>query len=416
MRKSRLPLRRTLRALTALTLVAGLILAGCAALVAAPTPTLTPPTLSPAPTSSPTITRVPTLTPYPTVARQPARPWPTPRFTPVTAVPEALNGIQISPEVRLLVLMGSDQPAPFAGRSESIMLVFYHPRLVKAAVLSIPPDLLVNIPGYTMQRLSSAYSVGGFDGLADTIQFNFGVRPQEFLLVNSDAFAGFIEQLGGLQVTLLRDYPEACNGIPAGLVDLSPEQVRCYVSFRLRNNELDRMLRQQEILQQLFQRVVGGGDVVRVPGWYNAYRNHVQTNLSAGDVTGAIPLLLRLADPGRIGYFTLSGEALRSWNLPTTLGPMVFLPVEAGVRSKIQEVVDYVSQPAPFTDTVLTLEYMLTVSPTASMTPIPSSTPTETPAPTGTPVPSETPTPTDTLTPSLTPSETGYVTRTPTPG
>ncbi len=40
-------------------------------------------------------------------------------------------------------------------------LILYNRRTSMASVISIPPDLFVYIPGYTMQRINNAYPVGG---------------------------------------------------------------------------------------------------------------------------------------------------------------------------------------------------------------------------------------------------------------
>lgn len=380
-------------------------------LLAPPTPSplaASPSATSPVdPAQTLTPTPIPTLTPYPTVNRPPRRPYPTPRFTPATEVPPPLSGIQISSEVHVLALLGSDQVAPFIGRTQAIMLVFYHPRLAQAAVLSLPPDLFVYIPGETMQRLSTAFALGGFERFADTVEYNFGVRPDQYLLVNTDTLAAFVDDLGGLQVTLLESYPDQCGGIPAGPQELSGDLVRCYVSFRYETDELGRMLRQQEILQHLFERMTRGGMLVRVPGLYNAYRPRVQTNLTADDATGAVPLLLRVADPGHLGFFQLAYDGYREWRLPGALHPIVFLPDYNHVRGEVQAAIDFVSVPAPFSDTVLTLAAELTVSPTPTITRTPTATGTITPTVPFSPTPTETATPTLTPTPpTLTPE--GY--------
>ncbi|HZW04786.1 MAG TPA: LCP family protein [Anaerolineaceae bacterium] len=368
------------------------------AAAASPVPSVTRPT-GPTPSATPSL--IPTLTPYPTVHRPPRRPYPTPRFTPATPVPAPVSGIQIPSEVHVLALLGSDQAAPFVGRTEAVMLVFYHPRLAQAAVLSLPPDLFVYIPGETMQRLSTAFALGGFDRFAETIEFNFGVRPDQYLLVNTDTLASFVDDIGGVQVTLLVSYPDQCGGLPAGERDLSGEMAVCYLSFRYETDELARMVRQQEVLHKLFERMTHGGGLVRVPGLYNAYRGDVQTNLSASDAAGAVPLLLRVADPGHLGFFQLAYDGYREWRLPGALGPVVFLPDPDHVRSLVQAAVDFASVPAPFSETVLTLEAELTISPTPTIT--------------RTPTPTATVTPTVPFSPTPSPSETATVTLTPAP-
>src|SRR5690606_15393329 len=84
-----------------------------------------------------------------------------PRLTPATPIPPPLTGLVVPEEVRVLVVAGLDRPLPYTGRTDAIALVIYHPRLARASLVSVPPDLFGYIPGYTMQRLYIAYAVGG---------------------------------------------------------------------------------------------------------------------------------------------------------------------------------------------------------------------------------------------------------------
>lgn len=373
-----------------------LLLAACTA--PSPTPAgPTPPAGTPTPSVTPSITPIPTLTSYPTAARGPGRPFPTPRYTPATPIPDQAAALSLPDEVRVLALLGSPRQQPFLGRTEAIMLVFYHPRLARAAVVSLPPDLFVYIPGFTMQRLSTAYAVGGFETFSQTLEYNFGLRPDEYVYVNADSFTSFLDSLDGLAVTVLESYPEYCSGIPAGVLSMTGEQVLCYVSFREGDDELGRMLRQQAVLEQIFQQVVEGGGLVRVPGLYNLYRGAIRTNLSADDAAGAVPLALRLADPGRIGYFQVAREAIQPWMIPGALEPLVFLPQPEAVREQLQAAVEFASQPQPFTESLLTLEAELTPTPTPPPTPEPPPEETAPPEPAETEEPTEPPAPSPTV-------------------
>jgi len=140
------------------------------------------------------------------VGRQPRVNYPTPKIAPATAIPAPVSGLTIPDEVRLIVLLGSDNDAPFVSRTNAVMLAFYHPRLAKVALLSLPPEMFVYIPGYTMQRIGVAYAVGGFEMMADTIEYNIGMRPDEYVLVHQDDFSWFVDELKGLDVDVFRNY------------------------------------------------------------------------------------------------------------------------------------------------------------------------------------------------------------------
>lgn len=378
-----------------------LVLAACqTATPATPTiPAWTPtrPNLTPSP--EPRI-----FTPTPTEPRS----YPTPRLTPVTAIPAPLEGIHQPPEVKVLLLLGSDLPAPFVGRTDAVMLVFFHPRLGKASLLSLPPDLILYLPGYTMQRLNIAYAVGGIRQVNDALAYNLGVRADHWLLAGLDDIVRLVDDLGGLDLNIVQNYPTACGGIPAGPVYMNGIQTLCFIRFRFGMDEADRSLRQQEAFRQILRRMVVGGRLVTLPLLFEKYRDSVSSNLTLEQVVGYTALILKLGDPGRIGFFHLDEEDVTPWQFPGELQPQVLLPDAQKLKERVQAAIDFVLTPAPYSEVFATLEAELTTSPTPTGT-LPA-TPTSIPPPTGT----VTRTPTISATPTAGPSPTAS--HTPTPG
>lgn len=378
-----------------------------------------------------------TPSPTPTLTPDPARPWGSyagPRLPAATAIPIPMETISVPGEVRILALLGTDSSAPFISRTDEVMLVIYHPRLAKAALLSLPPDLLVYIPGYTMQRLGVAYAVSGARGFQRTIQYNLGIRPDSWAFVHYDDFARFIDDLGGIQATILEPVVGLCGGIPEGTWLLNGQQALCYATFRIGADEPARNRRQQEILRLTLERLITGGNLVRLPELWETYAKTVDTNLTLDDLLQNIPLALKFGDPSRMRYYTLLTDELPRWHYPSEDRTEVFLPDYSALRALVQEALAFVQEPAPLAERVVTLQYELTVSPTASDTPTATNTftPTFTPTATRTPYPTRTytrtmtftptltrtttltPTPSSTLTPSLTASQTPTISFTPT--
>jgi LCP family protein required for cell wall assembly len=288
-----------------------------------------------------------------------------------------------------------------------ITLVVYHPRLGRAALISIPPDLFVNIPGYTMQRISTAYAAGGFRMLADTLAYNLGIRPQHFILVHPDDLTNFVDELDGLQVTVLTNLQRACGMLPGGTVNLSGDEVFCYVSALIDGNEKDREARQQEVLNEIFLRMTSSGGLARIPELYTNYHPYIETNLELQTITDSIGLMLRLSSPDHIGSFFIDSTVYSPWQIPGQVDATVYLPQQKALAARIQAALDYVQVPVPFSEVVLTNAAALTMSPTPTVT--------DTPTPTGTPTETLTFTPISTLTPIGTSTLTPTVTLTPTP-
>jgi LCP family protein required for cell wall assembly len=362
---------------------------------------------------SPSLTNSPLPTALPPTSLPPRHvprfDYPTPQIDPITPIPDPFTGLLVPDEVRLLVLLGSDNPSPFTSRTDAIMLAFYNPRLAKVALLSIPPEMFVYIPGYTMQRINVAYAVGGFKMLADTIEYNFGIRPDEYIVVHEDDFAWFGEELGGLDVDVFRNYYDYCGGIPAGNIHFGGGDILCFVSFRDGWDIQDQAARQQQVVWQFFSRMTRSGKLVELDDIFLTYKNVVESNLSVFELVNRIPLAIRLGQADRFGYFYPSFDMFTLWQVPGAVKAQVLLPRGNLLLNKIQKAIEFTMISVQSSDLVLTLEYELTVSPTPTNTPTATFTNTATASrtPTTTPIRTATITPGG---PTLTPTNTveGY--------
>jgi hypothetical protein len=146
--------------------------------------------------------------------------------------------------------------------------------------------------------------------------------------------------------------------------------------------------------------------LVNLPKLYDTFNGEQDSSLKLKDMVAKIPLALRVADAGRLGFFTLANRDLVPWNMPGQSETVAFLVRQQALREEIQAAIDFLLRPGPLTERVATLEYELTISPTATVT----FTPTETSTRTQTPTRTETLTRTITRTPTIT--RTFTVTRT----
>jgi polyisoprenyl-teichoic acid--peptidoglycan teichoic acid transferase len=338
-----------------------------------------------------------------------------PILTPFTPIPVPMPVLDIPAEVKTLLLMGTTQNnAPYAGRSQAMLLIFYHPRLGRASLFSIPADMLAYLPGFSMQRLQVAYPIGGFEQLANSLAYNLGVHLDHYALINGDTFQNYVDTENGVYVNILQDYPRQCGGLHQGMVKMDGPKALCYVSFRQGLNEIDRNVRQQQVFYQLFMGMAQGGHLASLRYIYPYYQPIVATDLTLEDLTSSIPLALRVADPGHMGMYVLSQNDLRPYLIPGRTDRTIFVVNPDALHSVLQQALDFVLEPMPASERLATLEYELTISPTVTITPTFTVTPTRTLTltRTETPVPSVTRTRTITLTRTITRTRTITPTRT----
>ena len=307
------------------------LLSGVQVIIAWPTPpaTTTPTPLPPAPaTASPSSARQPLSTPdYPD-------------FTPVPglAIPPPAEPLSIPEPIDLLVLLGTDRTAPNLGRTDTIILVFYQRESGAASLVSVPRDLLVYLPGREMNRVNTAYFMGGIDLFTLTLEYNLGVRPDHWAVAPLVYFSRFIEHLGGIDLSVSRPLPDDCGGIPAGSIHMDGGTALCYLRERKTSSDPLRSQRQQQALRSILDRLLTLDALSRLPDWYVQYRDSVSTDLSLEDLIALAPLALKMGSAGT-HHFQIANDQVTPWRVPET-GAQVMLPRREAIKMLLQEAIE----------------------------------------------------------------------------
>ena len=229
-----------------------------------------------------------------------------------------------------LLLLGSDQ-RPYEGgfRTDTIILVSLDPSTGTASLVSFPRDLYVYIPGWTQQRINTAMGYGGFPLLADTLAYNFGVRPEHYVIVNFWAFTQTIDNLGGIDVYATQALTDHRDGygyytIEPGLNHMDGETALWYARSRYSTSDFDRGRRQQEVVLALFKRLLSLNAIEKAPELYDLYAQNVTTDLSFQDIAPLLPLAALLSDSSRIQQYFIGPGQVTTWTTPG--GAQVLLP------------------------------------------------------------------------------------------
>lgn len=188
-----------------------------------------------------------------------------------------------------ILMLGTDH-AQLAGResanrSDSITLVRVDTSRHRIAYLSIPRDLVVEIPGYGDSKINAAMQLGGPALAVKTVKGLTDLPINHVVIVDFSQFEKLIDKLGGIDVTVARPivskfdcpYPteERCarwDGwrFPKGKQHLDGRRALIY--SRVRKNKLDpsdtdfsRAERNQQVLNALAAKLTGIGTVVKLP-------------------------------------------------------------------------------------------------------------------------------------------------------
>ncbi len=283
------------------------------------------------PTQAPTETSLPTPTPT--------------EALPTVVVPPTMATFTAPEDVFHVLLLGSDQrPGDYGFRTDSMLLVsVFGGKTEKVTLLSFPRDLYVYLPGWDMQRINTAMGYGGWDLLSSTFQYNFGIIPDRYVMVNFQSFMAIIDSLDGIEVQVaktLTDHRDQYGEytVEAGSVWMDGETALWYVRSRHSSSDFDRTRRQQEVLLALFNRLVSLDALARLPELHEQYKQSVTTNLTLGDMLGYLGLAAKVADDpsGRISRYAISGQHVYSYLVPDT-NAQVLLPNWDAVREVLRQ-------------------------------------------------------------------------------
>ena len=181
--------------------------------------------------------------------------------------------------------------------TDTLIVLSLDPVNNTAAMLSIPRDTLVTIPGQGRDKVNAAYSYGGAQRGPDlarrTVEGLLGIPLHSFALIDFSAFTKIVDSFGGVLVDVKRplrdeEYPTADSGIERLQILVGPQllggdDALRYARSRHDSNDFSRSRRQQDVLAALRIRLVQGG-LARIPSVMDRIGTGVQTNFDPGNV------------------------------------------------------------------------------------------------------------------------------------
>jgi polyisoprenyl-teichoic acid--peptidoglycan teichoic acid transferase len=172
-------------------------------------------------------------------------------------------------EPQNILILGSDKRASEPedpGRSDTTMLLRLDPDNDAIALMSIPRDLKVEIPGVGTDKFSSAYAYGGPKLTLQVVKALTGLPINHIVNVDYLGFVRAVYAIGCVYVDVDRRYYHSNVGVPPSEqyaeINVQPGyQLMCgkkalqYVRYRHTDTDLVRAARQQDFLSAARQRV-----------------------------------------------------------------------------------------------------------------------------------------------------------------
>lgn len=239
-----------------------------------------------------------------------------------------------------IVLLGSDQRFGRGGfRTDTILLVTINPADNSVNITSFPRDLYVYIPGYSSSRINTALARGGFETLASTFEYNLGVRPDYYAMINFWSFADVVDSLGGIDVYASKPLSEYTSQgwftFPVGLNHMDGDTALYYTRSRKSTSDFDRNRRQQEVVMAIIDKLIDLYTIPKIPALYKIYVDNVTTNIKLNDIIPLIPVAARIKNTDKIQNYYIGRGQVTSWRTPG--GAAVLLPNREAVMSIMRQ-------------------------------------------------------------------------------
>jgi LCP family protein required for cell wall assembly len=242
------------------------------------------------------------------------------------------------------------------GLADVIRLIHVDFTTVQVNIVALPRAIVIEDPGPNLDMptpalLNQAYLYGtagmghftgsgnGAGALAEAIQTNFGVRADNYVVVNFSAFEILINRLGGIEVTLPAAVDaEPAGYFPAGTQFLDGEDALTLARNRKNSSDNARIDTQSIIIQGILDRLLEPETILQLPSLFDAFSSSILTDITVQQIQTAICMADKV-NTDEIQYFNPSLELITD--------SRVYVPSvgkEMNVFQWDQDLVDWIHQ------------------------------------------------------------------------
>lgn len=263
---------------------------------------------------------------------------------PARAINKTTNFLLIGTDSR------TDDPT-WVPNTDVMMVLFLDTANQRAALLSLPRDLVVAIPGQEAFRINSAYHhgwfkegvEGGVSVLKQILRDDFEIRIDHWALIDFDGLSEIIDTLGGIEVNVPCALSDTIDlqpfTIPAGKVEMDYLTAKRYVQSRYTTSDTSRNHRQQRVVWAMAKKALDMNAPDRVPLLYEKLSENVATDMNLFNMIGLVPAVYQLDlqnHPERLRARVLEAPAVYPWI--STSGAWLYMPNYDEIRKELDEI------------------------------------------------------------------------------
>lgn len=218
---------------------------------------------------------------------------------PTEVLPTESSPICLESGSMIILVLGVDLPeTDFPKGADAIRFVKVDFTKQEVIVLAIPRDLYLPtsalaVQGYENERIGQTYFVGknlatkkedevrhGTSLLTQIFFDNFGIFPDHYLTLNMEAFSKMVDSIGGVDVTIPRDFDGYRYSFLAGQQDFTGSMLVDYSRTLLVGTVWDRLERQDLVMQALRDKMLNANIIPEIPTILSQFPDIVTTDLS----------------------------------------------------------------------------------------------------------------------------------------
>ena len=198
--------------------------------------------------------------------------------------------------VKNILLLGvdarSDDDAK-KSRADTMMLISVDSKHKTIKMTSFLRDTWVYIPAKgSSQRLNAACSYGGYSGVCDTIEYNFGIKIDGYVVADFSLFNILVDSIGGVKVNVTKKEANEINShkkrygnvkIKSGKHKLTGEQALAYCRIRKIDTDFMRTKRQRTVMRSIIKGIKKSGPITLMKMAKGA-APYIETNLTKGEI------------------------------------------------------------------------------------------------------------------------------------
>src|SRR6266508_89952 len=167
-------------------------------------------------------------------------------------------------------------------RADTIIVVQTDVRNDRTIVLSIPRDLLVEIPGHGTDKINEAFNYGK-NVMVQTVEKLTGLQVNHWVRVDFVGFIDLVDALGGVPICIDRPLLDRLSGLNLphpGCYKLEGSQALAFVRARHIEGDVipdfSRISRQQQFTRAVINKVLSLGAIFEYPAIVRAISDNLQ--------------------------------------------------------------------------------------------------------------------------------------------